>query len=189
MTRRLSRRRFMTVATASVGAVALGEVSSAHTATGAGPFRTVLEDGTPIVSGIVGAIETGSLVLEGDAPSVEVRVAGAEIWKDGARTVTAMRPGDYVVAKGSWLSDDTFSAVEITPTYFNLTGSVRGTRGNVVSTTGGDMRLTDATRLLTSDGRLVATRAAEFSPGAQLAAMARREAGDPEYVAVRLQLI
>lgn len=189
MTQRLSRRRFMTVATASVGAVALGEVPVGHSATGSGPFRTALEDGTPIVSGIVGKVESGALVLEGDAPSVEVQVRNADVWRDGKKTASALRSGDYVVAKGSWLSEDTFAATEVSPTYFNLAGSVRGSHGDVLSTTGGEVRVTEATRLLTSSGELVATKVSDIEPGAQVAIMARRETGNPGYVAVHLQLV
>lgn len=190
MEQSLDRRRFVRALTVAAGALSLGVIGDKASAAGTGtigPFEGALQDGTPVLTGVVAAVQGNELSLQGAQPDLRIFVApGATVWKDKEAVVGDFVVGDYVAAVGSWSSAVQFRARELAPNYFNLVGEVERVEANLLVTTGGAAAITDETMVLTRNGMLAPLSASGLQSGQLVSVMARRQAGDPEFVAYRV---
>jgi hypothetical protein len=177
----------VTVAAGALSFGALGHKATAADSDNVGPFEGALQDGTPVLSGVVAAVEGNEMSLQGADPGLRIRVAaGATVWKDKPAKVGDFLAGDHIAVIGEWSGSSEFMARELAPNYFNLAGEIQKVESNLLVTTGGAAEITDETKVLTRDGTLVPVPTAELRSGKSVSVMARRQAGDPEFVAFRV---
>lgn len=188
---KVSRRAF--IGGAGAAAVALSgagsPVGAAFAAGGgdAGPFRGELPDGTAVVSGLVDrVVPPASLLLQG-SPTVEIALSdGAQLWRDRTVTLEDFRTGDSVSALGRPVGETSFVADVLEPMYYNVSGIVQSVTAGIVTTSGGAFRLSGSTQVLQSSGGTRPLEASDLRLGRSIQVIARREAGDPSLVAVRV---